>query len=83
MSDGLEALLRENQFELRETRSSIDQIYSLRSIIHIHNMISLEYKLPLYVNFVDFKAAFDSTSGTGQGDRSYLLCVFKPGCSAC
>ena len=81
MSDGLEALLREHQFELRKTRCCIDQIYSLRSIIH--NMISLEYKLPLYVNFVDFKAAFDSTSGTGQGDRSYLLCVFKPGCSAC
>ena len=74
MSDGLEALLRENQFELRKTRSCIDQIYSLCSIIH--NMIILEYKLPLHANFFDFKAAFDSSSGTGQGDihysRSYL-----------
>ena len=56
MSDGLEKLLRENQCGFRRNRSCIDQIYSLRSIIHN----CLEFNLPLYVNFVDFKAAFDS-----------------------
>ena len=56
MNDGLEALLRDNQCGFRKNRSCIDQIYTLRSIIHK----SLEYNLPLYINFVDFKAAFDS-----------------------
>ena len=56
MNDGLEALLRDNQCGFRKNRSCIDQIYTLRSIIHK----SLEYNLPLFINFVDFKAAFDS-----------------------
>ena len=34
----------------------MDQIYTLRDIIHN----CLEYHIPLYINFVDFKAAFDS-----------------------
>ena len=60
MSDGLETLLRDNQCGFRKNRSCIDQIYTLRSIIHN----SLEYNLPLYINFVDFKAAFDSINRT-------------------
>ena len=56
MSDGLEAQLWENQCGFHKNRSCIDQIYSLRSIIHKN----LEYNLPLFINFVDFKAAFDS-----------------------
>ena len=58
MIDGLEKLLRENQFGFRKNRSCIDQIYALRSIIHN----CFEYNLPLFVNFVDFEAAFDSIS---------------------
>jgi len=53
---GLECLLRENQCGFRRNRSCVDQIYSLRTIIH--NCI--EFNVPLYVNFIDFKAAFDS-----------------------
>ena len=56
LQDGLEDLLRENQCGFRKNRSCIDQIYSLRCIIH--NCI--DYNIPLYINFVDFKAAFDS-----------------------
>ncbi|MCP4473446.1 MAG: reverse transcriptase family protein [Gammaproteobacteria bacterium] len=56
LQSGLEQLLRENQCGFRQNRSCIDQIYSLRCIIHQ----CLEYNIPLYINFVDFKAAFDS-----------------------
>jgi len=53
---GLERLLRENQCGFRKNRSCIDQIYSLQTIIHK----SIEFNIPLYINFIDFKAAFDS-----------------------
>ena len=56
LSAGLEELLRENQCGFRRNRSCIDQLYSLHCIIH--NCI--EFNLPLYINFIDFKAAFDS-----------------------
>ncbi|KAL5251687.1 hypothetical protein ACHWQZ_G014732 [Mnemiopsis leidyi] len=64
---GLEQLLRENQCGFRKNRSCIDQIYSLRTIIHN----SIEYNLPLYINFVDFKAAFDSIN------REYIWKAFN------
>ncbi len=53
---GLENLYRENQCGFRRNRSCIDQLHSLRLIIYN----SLEYNVPLYINFIDFKAAFDS-----------------------
>ena len=56
LQNGLEQLLRENQCGFRQNRSCIDQVYSLRCIIHQ----CIEYNIPLYINFVDFKAAFDS-----------------------
>ena len=56
LNAGLEHLLRENQCGFRQNRSCIDQIYSLRCIIHQ----CIEFNIPLYINFVDFKAAFDS-----------------------
>ena len=56
LHDGLESLYRENQCGFRRNRSCIDQLHSLRLIIHN----SLEYNVPLYINFIDFKAAFDS-----------------------
>lgn len=54
--DGLEGLFRENQCGFRRNRSCVDQLHSLRIIIQN----SLEYNVPLYINFIDFKAAFDS-----------------------
>ena len=56
LSNGMEKFLRENQSGFRQNRSCIDQVYSLRCIIHQ----CIEYNIPLYINFVDFKAAFDS-----------------------
>ena len=56
LNAGLEQLLRENQCGFRQNRSCIDQIYSLHCIIHR----CIEFNIPLYINFVDFKAAFDS-----------------------
>ena len=56
MDVGMEGIFRENQCGFRQNRSCIDQIYSLRTIIH--NCI--EFNIPLCINFVDFKAAFDS-----------------------
>ena len=56
LNTGIETLLRENQCGFRRNRSCIDQLYSLRCIIHN----CLEYNVPLYINFIDFKAAFDS-----------------------
>ena len=55
---GMECLLWENQCGFRRNRSCtcIDQIYSIRTIIH--NCI--EFNIPLYVNLIDFKAAFES-----------------------
>ena len=58
LQNGLKDLLRENQCGFRRNRSCIDQIYSLRCIIH--NCI--DYNLPLYINFVEFKASFVSIS---------------------
>ena len=53
---GLEDLLRDNQCGFRRNRSCIDQLYALRTIIHK----TLDYNIPLCINFVDYRAAFDS-----------------------
>jgi len=56
LNTGLEHLLRDNQCGFRRNRSCIDQLFALRTIIHK----TLEYNLPLCINFVDYRAAFDS-----------------------
>ena len=56
LSDDIGKLLGENQCGFRRNRSCIDQLYSLHCIIH--NCI--EFNVPLYINFIGFKAAFDS-----------------------
>ncbi|XP_063692787.1 uncharacterized protein LOC134824742 [Bolinopsis microptera] len=71
---GMECLLRENQCGFRRNRSCIDQIYSIRTIIH--NCI--EFNIPLYAFFNGTMSAvrvngemsdwFSVNSGTGQGD---------------
>ena len=55
LSEGLEVAMRENQCGFRKNRSCVDQIYFLRAIIRQ----CTEHSLPLYVNFIDFKSAFD------------------------
>ena len=67
LSDGIESLLRENQCGFRKDRSCADQLFSLRILIE-H---ALEYNLPLVVNFIDFKAAFDLVN------RDYIWAALK------
>ena len=57
----------ENQCGFRKDRSCADQLLSLHILIE-H---ALEYNLPLVVNFIDFKAAFDSVN------RDYMWVALK------
>ncbi|XP_013401097.1 uncharacterized protein LOC106166982 [Lingula anatina] len=52
----IDSRLREEQAGFQKGRGCIDQIYALRNIIEQ----CLEWNTPLYINFVDFKKAFDS-----------------------
>ena len=56
LDSGLERILRDNQCGFRKNRSCADQLFSLRQMIEA----SIEYNLPMKINFIDFKAAFDS-----------------------
>ena len=67
LSSGLELALRENQCGFRRNRSCVDQIYSLRTIIHQ----CIEYNLPLYINFIDFRSAFDCIN------RDFIWAAFR------
>ena len=49
-------ILREEQAGFRKGRSCNEQILTLRNIIDQ----SLKWQVPLFVNYVDFKKAFDS-----------------------
>ena len=48
--------LRENQAGVRPGRSCTDQIFELRQIIEK----CLEHHIPIKLNLIDFKSAFDS-----------------------
>ncbi|CAC5373530.1 unnamed protein product [Mytilus coruscus] len=48
--------LREGQAGFRRGRGCIDQIFTLRNIIEQ----CIEWNTPLFINFIDFKKAFDS-----------------------
>ena len=52
----LDAILRQEQTGFRKGKGCIDQIFTLKNIIEQ----SIEWKSPLYINFIDFKKAFDS-----------------------
>ena len=67
MSTGLESAFRENQCGFRRNRSCVDQIYSLRTIIHQ----CIEQNLPLCINFIDFKSAFDCIN------RQFIWAAFR------
>ena len=67
MASGLESLYRDNQCGFRRNRSCIDQLHTLRIIMFQH----VDNNLPLYVNFIDFKAAFDSI------DRQFIWKAFR------
>lgn len=60
--DAVDDLLRESQAGFRSSRSTSDQIATLRIIVEQ----SLEWRSPLYINFTGYEIAFDSL------DRSVL-----------
>jgi hypothetical protein len=53
---GQYSILRQEQAGFRRGKGCIDNIFTLTNI----NEQSLEWKTQLYVNFIDFKKAFDS-----------------------
>jgi hypothetical protein len=52
----LDDTLRQEQAGLRKGKGCTDQIFALKNIIEQ----CIEWKSPLYINFIDFKKAFDS-----------------------
>ncbi|KAK7103731.1 hypothetical protein V1264_018575 [Littorina saxatilis] len=56
MKNIVDSQLRDEQAGFRQNRSCTDQIATLRIIVEQ----SLEWKSPLYINFVDYEKAFDS-----------------------
>ena len=56
MKQAVDPKLRDQQAGFRQNRSCADQIASLRIIVEQ----SIEWNSPLYINFIDFKKAFDS-----------------------
>jgi hypothetical protein len=56
LKEAVNPKLRDQQAGFRRNRSCADQIATLRIIIEQ----SLEWKSPLYVNFIDYEKAFDS-----------------------
>ena len=56
LRDAVDKTLREQQAGFRAGRSCTDQCFSLRQVIEK----CLDKQIPLKLNFVDFKAAFDS-----------------------
>ena len=56
MKTSVDDVLRENQAGFRKGRSCNDMIFALKQVIEK----SLEFQKPCYINFVDFKQAFDS-----------------------
>ena len=54
--DAVDEHLRENLAGFRKGRSCSDQCFVLRQLVEK----SLEFQIPVKINFIDFKAAFDS-----------------------
>jgi hypothetical protein len=52
----IDSQLREEQAGFRRGRGCIDQIFALRNIIEQ----CIEWNTPLFINFIDFRKAFDS-----------------------
>ena len=56
METAIDTRIRQEQAGFRKGRGCMDQISALRNII----AQCLEWKTPLFINFVDFRKAFDS-----------------------
>ena len=53
---GVDEKLRQEQSGFRQGRGTLEQIFTLRNILEQ----CMEWQAPIYVNFVDFRKAFDS-----------------------
>ena len=76
----IDAHLREEQAGFRPGRSCSEQIFTLRNIVEQ----SIEFQTPVYVNYVDFKKAFDSVHrsslweiAASYGVPSHYITLFK------
>lgn len=69
--DATDPQLRDQQAGFRRNRSCSDQIATLRIIVEQ----SLEWKSPLYINFIDYEKAFDSLD---RATLWKLLCKPSP-----
>lgn len=56
IDSAIDEKLRQEQAGFRKGKGCIDQLFTLRNIVEQ----SIEWKTPLYINFIDFKKAFDS-----------------------
>ncbi|VDP31878.1 unnamed protein product [Schistosoma curassoni] len=56
MNDSVETQLRDNQTGFRKDHSWTNRIVTLRIIVEQ----SIEWNSSLYINFIDYKKAFDS-----------------------
>ena len=56
IDSAIDTKLRQEQAGFRKGRGCIDQIFTIRNIIEQ----CLEWNSPLYINFIDFRKAFDS-----------------------
>ena len=56
LREAVDEILRDNQARFRQSRSTSDQIATLRIIVEQ----SLEWRTPLYLKFIDYEKAFDS-----------------------
>ena len=68
MREAVDRILRENQSGFRLSRSTADQITTLRIIVEQ----SLEWRTALRINFIDYEKAFDSL------DRNVLWDLMAP-----
>ena len=53
---GVDEKLRQEQSGFRQGRGTLEQMFTLRNILEQ----CMEWQAPIYVNFVDFRKAFDS-----------------------
>ena len=63
MREAVDRVLRENQAGFRPSRSTTDQITTLRIIVEQ----SLEWRTALCINFIDYEKAFDSLKKCAVG----------------
>ena len=56
LKEAVDLIMREEQAGFRAQRSCTDQIFVLRNIVEQ----CLEFQKPVFINFIDFKKAFDS-----------------------